>query len=176
MIYEGANITVSQSVLLIQSFALRYALSQSAIGDLLQLINILLPDPSRLPQSYYTFSKCFPDPRTSVKTVMCCSNINCRCIMPLHNDNNNCPTCGSKYSEQQSLKDGSYFISISLADQLRHILESNSNELCRKSSQDNQLNDIQDSVLYKSCNFELTTDITLVWNCDGVPLFKSSPR
>ena len=166
-----------QALLLIQTFALRHALPQLAIGHLLQLINILLPVPSYLPRTYHSFRKAFNESDMSVKTVMCCSNVKCRNLV-MSPDLVYCEFCNTEINNTAALQSGTFFLSLSLADQIRNVLETNrpSTELHRSSSVDNSISDIQDGTLYKGCNIDSSTDISLVWNTDGVPLFKCSMK
>ena len=43
-IYPGSNITKTQSLLLILCFLLRHKLTDVALGDLLLMLNVLVPD------------------------------------------------------------------------------------------------------------------------------------
>ena len=155
-------------------FALRYALPQQAIGHLLQLINVLLPLPSYLPRSYHSFRKAFRDSEKSVKTVLCCSS--CKHVINSRASKSNCNFCGNLVNDTLTLENGTFFVTVSLGDQIKHILESTTSELRRNASTDQSMTDVQDSVLYKSCNINDSNDLTLTWNTDGVPLFKSSLR
>jgi len=79
-------------------------------------------------------------------------------------------------NDSLTLENGTFFVTVSLGDQIKHILESTTSELRRKASTDQHMTDVQDGALYKSCNINDSNDITLTWNTDGVPLFKASLR
>jgi len=103
-LFDGATVTVDQCLLLIQAFALRYALPQQAIGHLLQLINVMLLLPSYLPRSYHSFRKAFQDSEKSVKTVLCCSN--CKHVVSSLSSKSNCDFCGNLINDSLTLENG----------------------------------------------------------------------
>jgi hypothetical protein len=66
-IYPGANVSRSQCQLLILCFFLRHKLTDVALGDLLLLLNVLLPN--TIPATKYKFYKTFQVEQSEVYTL-----------------------------------------------------------------------------------------------------------
>ena len=64
-IYPGSNVTKTQSLLIILCFLLRHKLTDVALGDLLLMLNVLLP----IPSSKYKFYKSFKLEQSEVVLV-----------------------------------------------------------------------------------------------------------
>ena len=85
-------------------------------------------------------------------------------------------------SVHDSLKGGYFFFYLPLRAQLTNLFESNnlSHLLCKRDSVNSgcgSFRDITDGNLYKSLQFACSPssyDLTLMFNCDGVPVFKYS--
>ena len=60
-LYEGADVTVIESSILLLQFSLRHSLSTSALKDLIQLLTLHLPKSSQCSQSKYKLKKLFTD-------------------------------------------------------------------------------------------------------------------
>ena len=169
-LYEGARITASESYTLILAFALKNSLAETAVEDLLAILNIHLPM-NYLSSSSYLFRSIYrPQESSNFKFL-------CRHCGTLMSDNmSTCDDCGFAFDRSTSIKSGDFFISLSVEEQLRSILQSptvlrmNKVESCSDS-----VSDISDSVHYR--NQELLHDannFSVTVNCDGIPVFKSS--
>jgi hypothetical protein len=55
VIYPGARVTRAQSLLMMVAFLLKHSLSDAALTDLLNILNLFLPN--TFPQSKYKFYK-----------------------------------------------------------------------------------------------------------------------
>jgi len=176
-LHSHTDITVAQTVLLIKAFMIRHCLSNIAVGDLLSMITMLLPVPSKLPLSYHSFSKLFPDISNSVHVHYYCKND--KCMSPVDSLAGECEKCKTAFVEQENKKAGQFFLTLDLKFQIREALEIKGvgdclitgNKLCM-----GQMHNIMDGTFVRSIP-DLNTDdpnLCLVWNCDGVPLFKSS--
>ena len=120
-LYSGATITVTVSVLLIMSFAVRHSLSGEALADLLNLIILQCIEPvaSNALKSLFHFKKYFQNLKTPLVFHKYCS----KCLISLDGVQNNsiCPNtfCNQDISEAQNT---SFFIEIPLLAQLQHLL------------------------------------------------------
>lgn len=176
-LHRHTAVTVAQAALLIMAFAVRHSLSHSAIGDLLQLLSLLLPTPSSIPASYHLFQKLFKPPTASVKTHFYCSNKDC--MSAVGEVDIECKICKTEFSAEANKKSGSFFLTIGLETQIKSVLEADgvADQLfSNKAPGDSNVSDICDGTFYRSLT-DLTTgsgNISLTWNCDGIPLFKSS--
>ena len=66
-IYPGSYVSRSQSLLLILSFLLRHKLTDVALGDLLLMLNALLPN--AIPATKYKYYKSFKLEQSEVYTL-----------------------------------------------------------------------------------------------------------
>jgi hypothetical protein len=94
-----------------------------------------------------------------------------------------CGNCGKEFVSENSMKNGNFFLYIPLQRQLENLLMDPemysmlTNRNLQDITQSNVISDITSSKLYRqliqhhhlSCN-----DISITWNADGIPIFKSS--
>lgn len=151
-LYQGANISTSQSYIAIMAYALRHSLSKTALQDLLKLINIHLPE-SNLPDTIYTFSKNFGNCSNDINFHIYCKE--CTSYLGLE-DEHTCSLCKIDVTKQEAIKDGNYFVCMSLTGQLKDLME-------RPSLSQNFLNKDDSPKEY----------VSLLWNTDGMPAFQS---
>ena len=94
-----------------------------------------------------------------------------------------CSSCNSPFNEDESIKNGNYFIYIPLQQQIETLLSDSkifphlTNRNLEFSLKSNTVTDITTSALYKNliCKHGLgPNDMSLTWNTDGIPVFKSS--
>lgn len=171
-LYDGSKLTLEESRLLLMAQALRYNYSDAALESNLQLIDCHLPEPVH--KSKYRFLKHFMIPQP-VKHYYC---YDCAVILTFTDSGmTKCSTCDEKYIKSTMDKNGHYFLTTPLKNQLIGIIESKTFEYYRKV--DPNANDVINSKLYKylwrkkvvGCD-----DISLIWNTDGISLFKSSKK
>lgn len=96
-LYDGANITILESYLLLYQYALRHSLSKKALSDLLSVLNVHLPDQAKSAPSFYKLKKFFEvhfdDIESTVKYY--CT----KCHRQLESNSSTCPnSCGSSVS------------------------------------------------------------------------------
>ena len=94
-----------------------------------------------------------------------------------------CDTCMAHFDEGESMKNGYYFIYVPLQQQIEAVL-SNSKLYPYFTNRDLEtvlnceyVNDVSTSSLYKELIRKhglSSNDLTLTWNTDGIPVFKSS--
>ena len=119
-LFSGSTIGVHTSSMLIRSFMCRHHLTYQAKADLLQLLQVHLPNPNQLPSSLYTFqkmnTKCSVDINPEVTEHHYCSQ--CYTIL-IDQTNSICTQCGISLVHSAT----PYFITISISDQLKVFLK-----------------------------------------------------
>lgn len=88
-----------------------------------------------------------------------------------------CPSCDNEYLKSSMDRKGEYFLTTPLKNQILEIIESKTFEKYRKI--DPKVNDVINSKLYKYLQKKKVigpNDISLIWNTDGISLFKSSKK
>ena len=175
MLYPGATVTQGQGLLAVMIFALRHHLTGAALSDLLGLMNLLVPN--LVPASKYLFKKFFGDPAVSSVAHFYCEV--CQHYIGKDPDDGSCSHCGTSFNTTTSAKRGNFFLAISLKDLLKDTLENHGIDLIPKSirhAHDN-IKDLMDGKIYQKLLKKgklAEDDLTLLWNCDGVPIFNSS--
>lgn len=142
-------------MLLLMSYVLRHNLTGVALEHLLKIFNEHFP--GLVPETVYQFNKSYGEfghYKPHFYCVSCCNNLGTR------------------------QKNGSFFLVLSLSSQLKDILENPSLTLSRHTTAEKEvLNDIQCGAEYRKLreNGQLgDCDISLLCNCDGIPIFRSS--
>ncbi|XP_065211071.1 uncharacterized protein LOC135839119 [Planococcus citri] len=154
MFAEGSSITLIVAELLIISFAIRHKLTDTAIQDLLELINILIPH-SALSRSRHLFLKKF-DSKENVKMMKKFYCSVCNTSIPA--DSKICGECNHNCSSD-------FFYYFPIEDALTEFVNSPDYLIMvnrRKYS------DVNDSSYVKNNKNIATTDITIQFNTDGV--------
>ena len=177
-LYSGATITVKITMILLLTFAVRHKLSNEAISDL-YIIDLICPKPNLCCKSAYKFNSYFSFLAIPINLCYYCPT--CSALVSPGLDII-CSICNKTYG---SVKDLSYFLHISISKQI-HALFSRlkfvtaiRHRLQRQKQHEANYEDIYDGSLYKNlmspgsilrdCN-----NLSLMWNVDGVPSFKSS--
>ncbi|XP_058888539.1 uncharacterized protein LOC117972660 [Acipenser ruthenus] len=183
-ICSGARITETESVLSVLCFALRHKLSKTALNDLLALINLYCPAHiNAVPDSKHKFFKFFEGFNDSVDLQFCCPNCQSYFGKEVLAQ---CMTCGNIPGDNESLiKRGSVFLTMSLKKQLEKKMADKN--FCQAlnyrwsrtklSTENYDIYEIYDSTMYQSVenfNDPSKLNLSLSWNVDGVPIFKSS--
>lgn len=182
-IYSGAKVTLGSCLLLVITFVFKYSMTGQALCDLLRLLTLICPDDSILPDSLHLFWKWFEDVKDPVKFHRYCSS----CHMLLTDRDLQigiCPnaSCGKCVKDDSEI---SHFIEIPIAKQIRNLFckpsftEDIQHRFNRKKMSENSIEDIYDGSVYKSlsCKGGILNDrhnLSLLWNTDGIPCFKSS--
>lgn len=162
-----SNSNLSTDLLAVILFILRHQLF-AASGDLMALLNFLSPN-------LVLASKYLCDKIPALSTVFYCQN--CKNYMG-KNPNTHCSHCGTIFNKISSTESGHFFLSASLKDLLKDILKSHGTELLRKTvNHGNDIKDVMDGKMYQNLLKQGTLaadDLTLLWNCDEVPIHKSA--
>ena len=150
--------------------------------DLLKLLRLHSAGTSAVPASKYFLEK----PLASLVDVfeyhhycrLCSEYLGISQSQKCTQETLSCVSCSSSITIRDSLQQGHYFITVPLKDQLKDILENHGmHDLCFRANSGNRhvIKDICDGALYqtlKSSSEEAF--LSLTFNCDGVPVFKSS--
>lgn len=110
-LYDGAEVTIYDSYLLLMQHSLRHCLTKQAFGDLLKVVGMLLPNKSMV--LYYKLRKYFLDLFDDIvfEKHYCCSN----CHSDLEDkDGECCHGCNAIFIE---------FLTISVVSQLKRKIE-----------------------------------------------------
>lgn len=176
------NLNVKEIILTGLAFCLRYNLPYEAMEDLFEMFSFIL-NTSKLPTSKYLIKKVFDCSKTLKVHFLCdtCSSIVYSCPLSEKTDRNRHHNC-NKCDEQISLKDATFFITLSIATQLKKILNNSilGHHMVNREtpvSVDGVYRHFYDGTAYKDLNqkFNLNSkDITLSVNYDGAPVTMSS--
>ena len=178
-LYTGATITVKITMILLLAFAVRHKLSNEAISDLLYIIDLICPKPNFCCRSVYKFKGYFS---FMVNTINLCYYCPACSALVSPAISTICSVCNETY---KSLKDLSYFIHISISNQIQALFSrikfvtALRHRFQRQKQHEGNYEDIYDGSLYKNLMkpgsiLRDGNNLSLMWNVDGVPLFKSS--
>lgn len=180
-LYSGASehVTVGVAMLLVVSFAIRHELTGEALSNLLLLINVLLPAGNLLSKTLRDFRSFFSNLEVPVVYHGYCSF--CYPYIP-HNVN----SCPNKACLKDTSKKGGkwYFIEVPLANQINNFFqrdgfhESLQHRFTRLKKDPMAIEDIYDGRIYRELInkgiLSNPNNISLMFNTDGAPVFKSS--
>jgi len=170
-LYSGSAVKKNDLMLLLTAFVLRFKLSAAACQALLTLIDMILP--GCITTTNHFFDKLFNFDNRNVQVHYFCADEKCMNYFgPIVPDS--CSSCGCSYRGNSDLCRDSYMFVLPLTEQLTHIFNNDNNltSLLSKRKQNDELSDIVDGKTYKKhcCG----SQVTLQFNCDGAPIFKSS--
>lgn len=177
-LYLGAAISLKVTMILLLTFVVRHNLSNEAISDLLYLIELICPKPNSCFTSIHKFKTYFSCLVTPAKLCYYCPT----CFSELSEIDTVCSICNSIF---QSVKDMAYFLRFPISAQINNLfskqkfLNGLSHRFQRQKRHINHYEDIYDGSLYKKLMspggiLESKNNLSLLWNVDGIPLFKSS--
>ncbi|XP_033472879.2 uncharacterized protein LOC117251031 [Epinephelus lanceolatus] len=180
-LYDNASITVAECLLIIMAYVNCHKVTDKALSDLLKMFKLLCPDSLNTDclNSVQKFKDFFFSHSASSPIVLhtYCSN----CFGSLEGEQLECLSCGTSVSEERS----SSFIEVPIEAQIRSLFlkpgfqEKLNFRLSRKKKDPNNIEDIYDAEVYKQLvdgggPLSDPKNISLTWNTDGVPIFKSS--
>lgn len=177
-LYDDAAVSVRAACFLIMSVCMAHSVPKSFIEHLLMVIGFLLPAGHRLPRTYHRFMKLFE--RDEVQPVMHRFCENCDKYLGKKDEINisECSGCHHVISDYPRTYSGT-FVEIPLAPSLKSLLETDKlYELLtypqnRQKDDDDAIEDVYDGTEYKKTD-KGSYGFSLLWNCDGIPVFKSS--
>ncbi len=173
-LYPGAKISL-------HIYSLCHKISNEALDDLLSLLREILNPPTVLPTTLYMFFKILNIKQTDTLRCYYCPS----CQHPIDNPKTTkCPnsTCSKTF---QTSSDLAYFVQLPLEKHVQTIysrpgfLEQIKHRFIRKKEKTDAIEDIYDGFVYKKLAerggiLSSPVNISLLWNTDGVPVFKSS--
>ncbi|XP_034143075.1 uncharacterized protein LOC117592904 [Esox lucius] len=172
-LYPGAPLSKGESVLMLMSYLLRHNLTGKALNHLLEMFNIMFP--GLIPSSHYLFHKEFGSSskfEVHFYCESCLKYLGIRADCP-----SQCDSCNTVFDASANLKNGFYFLVLPLYAQIKQLLQEHGISLNEKTRTLGIFSDIQSGEEYqKLCDSGVLEkdDLTLIWNCDGAPVFKSS--
>lgn len=120
LLYEGAQITCNESLLLTMAFSLRHKISMTAVADLIELLRIHCPEENSLVSNIAQFQQHFRKLKHPIKQHFCCPNVNFQVyvssVTPPKGDT--CKVCG------EHLSSSAFFIEVPVEEQLSTVLSS----------------------------------------------------
>lgn len=174
-IYDGASISLKQSMLLVLRLSLKHNLTDSCISDILYIIQFHCSEQNKKKISMYHFKKLFNMENNSYVKHYYCS----KCLKTSDNYKTVCDECNQRSSQH-------FFVTLSIVDQLQMILDKCNfigliNDQTRKENKvDDCIGELYDGSLYRE-KFEnrfatnsQNVNVSFTWCTDGVPMFKSS--
>lgn len=174
----NTNCTIHDAYIMIYAYSIRHDLSHVAIEDLIKLINKIVGS-EKLATSKYMFKKKFGKANCVPEKHFTCHN--CELYLGTLKKIEDmrikcCPNCSSEIQTNTKYKKN-HFVSIPVKNQLKLVLEENSNSLQFDFPQTpNYISDVHDSVFFQKLRNGTTNDvtITLTFSTDGAALFKST--
>ncbi|XP_033646571.1 uncharacterized protein LOC117305804 [Asterias rubens] len=171
----GSALTKFQLLILLLSFVIRHHLSDSGLGDLLKILNLIQLD--CVPKTKYRFYANFKTTKETVEMHFYCDD--CLAYIGMDPLVSHCPDCKCPFSKRDSKCRGNFFLYLPIAQQLKELFENPGlANLIRTPVNNGNIRDISDGLSYQKLKangaFNDRHSISLMWNSDGVPLFKSS--
>ena len=179
-LYKNAPITLSESFMSVLAFAVRHNLDGKSIVDLLKLISLhSAPKENTMKATLYFLKKHFFHLKAPVKLHYFCSV----CYTKLPDERSECPHLKSHKNKKKTQI--SYFLEISLEHQVQMLFkrkgfaENIQSRHFRKKVHPDHIEDVYDGQLYKELEAagffkDGKFNFTMIWNSDGVPVFRSS--
>ncbi|XP_013421011.1 uncharacterized protein LOC106181232 [Lingula anatina] len=179
-LYQGARLTLFESMLLIMVFIMRHQLSGEATNDLLMLLELHCLMPNMCRRSIHLFYSFFNELKTPVQKHFYCKFCN------TYHGPTSQPICTSCNKQEEG-----YFMYIPLFGQLQSILTGVSKyslvpSLSRSEQSNDRIEDVYDGKLYQhyfqdgyflgTSEEQKTREVhlSLQFNTDGVSIFRSS--
>lgn len=173
-LYEGARLTVGESLIATMSMAVRHGMTKAMQADLLKFAELHCPPENNCKTTLHGLRKQFAGIDTPLTRHFYCRT----CLRPVEHEKSVCPTCEESKN--------SYFLTASIRTQLQALFErpgfhnSLQHERIRRGVQD-ALNyaDVYDGAVYRKLRengsfLDNPSNISLIMYTDGVRIFSSS--
>ena len=180
-VFPDSRITVGSFMILLMTFVVKYSLTGVAVTELLQLLDLLCPSENLLVKSLTAFKKWFEHVKHPLIVHYYCSF--CQIGLSDINVLAECPneSCRKKLNEASI----SHFIEIPVAEHIKSFFARPTfkkdirHRFSRGKKSQNSIEDIYDGYIYQNLSktggiLENENNLSLVWNTDGIPCFKSS--
>ena len=173
-IYEGASITVAESLTCILTLMTSFDISGALLAAFLGVIEYHCKKPNKFPKTLYRLKKFFKNLKTPLTRHFFCSKY----FSKVERKDSVCPQC----NDSENI---TYFIEIDIIHQLKALFKRpnfyksvSTYRFNRKKINENNFEDIYDGSIYKNLVEEGfladKSNISFTWNTVGVPLFRSS--
>lgn len=181
IIKEPINKSIGEIVMMVLQFAIMYALSQTAVTHLFQLVNCMFVSPI-LPDTRYLIDQLFNPSKYATFHGMC---PDCGAYIGIFEPSPallKCHVCNIDIVTN-NLSYNNFFVNFEISSQISELITSNSDYynyiMAERTSQQNVFRDIYDGRLYKKFLTYLKPSerkqyVTVNFNTDGAPLFQSS--
>lgn len=177
-IHSNLECTVADALSLIYAYSVRHNLNWIAVEDLIRLVNSVVGKDA-LPPSKYMFKKLFKAKESFESNVHFWCQV-CEKYLGVKENSADpiCSNCNSgiitdtKYNKN-------HFVSMQIENQLRNILEQNSDNLVVKNSEcSDDICDVHDSLNFQQLKIKMgnVPYITLTLYTDGAAVFKSTKQ
>lgn len=175
LIYEGSNITKGQLLAMLMAHTLKHHVSGVALKEMLEMLNIIAP--GCVPNTMWYLNKTFFNLADKAQIHYYCPE----CLFFLgQNPPERCSECNCVINQNQCLQDNFFFLVMPLSCQIKNLLQQPNiyHALRSHFNSDDLIGDIQTGKEYQNPKLsdfvENTKNITLSFNCDVSPVFKSS--
>ena len=165
LLHPNSPLKVGESLCTILAFSLRHHLTKCAIDDLLKLLNCHFPG-TFSPSKFFFFRK-FCNISEDMESHVYCRA--CQNYFGIVDGSVTCSHCETVNCVPENIKEGCFFFYLPIKKQLEQLLDDTliADNVCNEN-----FGCISQGVMYKSIVTDC--DLSLMWNCDGVPVFKSS--
>ena len=157
------------------AFILRHCCTEVAVGDLISLLNALIP--GCLPHNLYFFRKLLqPSITDNIQMHGLCSECGAYlCKFTGQLITYTCSECGSILNCKDIIKKGSTFLMYPIDQQLKILLEKvGIGNRMQSPAKTDCINDISGGSEYKKLSINFPASLSLTCNTDGIPAFTSS--
>ena len=174
---EEPHLDSTDLLSLVLSFSLRHGLSNVAMSDLVELLNLVCRSSCDMPPTKYLMMKSISSRYERRSFHYYCLNEKCRAYAKA--DQNACRYCGTAFSSKKAKKEGCFFIHLPLGDQLWDLLETGyiSKNIIVGERQASHISDIVDGELYKKHGLLGNggdSALSISWNFDGLLVHETS--
>lgn len=173
LLYEGAPLTVNESLTSVLAFAQAEHLSGNSLGRLLELIKLHLPKPNKFSGNSHQFFTNLESESDPLHLYYYCNS----CLGPVNSSSDLCDKCSSPESGVN------YFVIKPLESQLKKLFSRQCffQKLSYKNNRikinDDNIEDIFDGAIFKDVEGDVAGDaieIAFMWTGDGVSPYVSS--
>lgn len=170
------SVTKFETLLMIFHLAMRHSLTDLFLLDILKFVNELVGVPNAVPESLHLFHKLFMF-GSEPAVHFFCPECDKTYLGPKNSFDNGLVQCEECNWSQtvSSLNDGHYFVSLSIRDQLKTILNRGAN-IVTAASEEGIISDVFDGSVYKNVmrkNGKKADALTITISTDGSPVYKN---
>jgi hypothetical protein len=175
-VFEGSRMSKGQLLTVVFAFILRHCCTETAVCDLLLLLNSLIP--GCVPRTLYYFRKFLSKLDSDLIETHAYCNLcgSYLAVVSADGVKKTCTECDELLDCDEMVKKGCFFLLFPLKKQLQTLLELNSVSeqlMVNSSCLHNNYCDIRFGTEYQKLNVQFPEFLTVTCNTDGVPVFSS---